>query len=164
MRNLALIIAAMVMMSCSNAQTTEFSDRALQEKLIDKQGATPSFREILSKHKGKPVLIEVWASWCGDCIKAMPKLKETQAANPQVDYVFISMDKTEEKWKAGIEKHDLRGDHYLAPDGMKGAFGSAISLDWIPRYILVDKNGRIALFRAIETDFDLINNTLKELK
>jgi thiol-disulfide isomerase/thioredoxin len=31
---------------------------------------------------------------CGDCVKAMPKIKELQANNPDVDYVFISMDKT----------------------------------------------------------------------
>jgi hypothetical protein len=74
------------------------------------------------------------------------------------------MDKTSEKWKLGIEKHDLQGDHYLANDGMKGVFGTAINLDWIPRYIVVDKNGKIALYRAIETDFDLIDKTLNSLK
>jgi hypothetical protein len=33
----------------------------------------------------------------------MPKLKELQANNPDVDYVFISMDKAADKWEAGIE-------------------------------------------------------------
>ena len=49
-------------------------------------------------------------------------------------------------------------------DGMKGVFGKAIDLDWIPRYIIVDKTGKIVLYRAIETDFDKINETLKSLK
>jgi hypothetical protein len=74
------------------------------------------------------------------------------------------MDKTADKWKAGIEKHQLKGDHFLANDGMKGAFGKAIDLDWIPRYIIIDKNGKIVLYRAIETDFEKINTTLKSLK
>ena len=91
-------------------------------------------------------------------------MKTLQAENPEVDYVFISMDKTADKWKAGIEKHQLEGDHYMATDGMKGVFGTAINLDWIPRYIIIDKNGKIVLYRAIETDFDKINSTLKTLK
>ncbi len=43
-------------------------------------------REILKKHQGKVTVIEVWASWCSDCVKAMPKLKELQANHPDVDY------------------------------------------------------------------------------
>jgi hypothetical protein len=38
-----------------------------------------------------------------------------------------------------------------------------IDLDWIPRYIIVDKTGKI-VYRAIETDFDKINETLAALK
>jgi thiol-disulfide isomerase/thioredoxin len=56
------------------------------------------------------MVIEMWASWCKDCVKAMPKIKELQANNPDVDYVFISMDKTD-KWITGIDKHELKGDH-----------------------------------------------------
>ena len=74
------------------------------------------------------------------------------------------MDKTVDKWKEGIEKHELRGNHYLANDGMKGAFGKALDLDWIPRYIILDKKGKIVLYRAIETDFEKINNTIKNTK
>lgn len=109
-------------------------------------------------------MIEIWASWCGDCVKAMPKLKALQADHPEVDYVFISMDKADDKWKAGIEKHELKGDHYWATDGMKGPFGKAIDLDWIPRYIIVDKTGKIVTYRAIETDFKQIDATLNQLK
>jgi hypothetical protein len=46
---------------------------------------------------------------------------------------------------------------------MNGTFGEAIDLDWIPRYLIVDKNGKIVTYRAIETDFEQINKTLLEL-
>jgi hypothetical protein len=67
-----------------------------------------------------------------------------------------------DKWKEGIAKHQLAGNHYWIDDkdGMKGSFGKSIDLDWIPRYIVVDKSGKVLLYRAIETDFDKINNTL----
>ena len=155
---------AFASISCSNAQKTNFSKEALQENIITLEGTSVGFQEVLNQYKGKTVVLEVWASWCGDCVKAMPKMKELQANNPDVSYVFISMDKTADKWKAGIEKHQLKGDHFLAIDGMKGVFGKAIDLDWIPRYIIIDKNGKIVLYRAIETDFEKINTTLKSLK
>src|SRR6476620_5680885 len=125
--SLVLVINGVTMM---NAQKTEFSKNALNAKLENTAGKKVKFQNILKEHKGKSVVVEAWASWCGDCVKAMPKVKELQANNPEVDYVFVSMDKTPEKWKAGIEKHELKGDHYLAMDGMKGIFGSAIDLDW----------------------------------
>ena len=164
MKKITLLIIAFTAFSCTQAQKTVFSEKALSETLLATDGNQIAFKDILNNHKGKTILIEVWASWCGDCVKAMPKLKELQANNPNVSYVFLSMDKTAEKWKAGIEKHELKGSHFMANDGMKGAFGSAIDLDWIPRYIIIDKSGKIILYRAIETDFDKINEELKKLK
>ena len=163
MKKYIIIVAAIIAVSCTNAQKTEFKPEALQEQLIASNGESVAFADILKKHSGKTIVIELWASWCSDCIKAMPKLKDLQASNPEVAYIFVSLDKTDDKWKAGIEKHQLKGDHYFSPGGMKGNFGKAIDLDWIPRYIIIDKNGKIVIYRAIETDFEKINATLKTL-
>lgn len=155
---------ALSIISCSNAQNKEFSEESLTKKLNSLDDSEITFQDILKKHQGKVTVIEVWASWCSDCVKAMPKLKELQSNNTKVDYVFISMDKVVDKWKDGIAKHEIKGDHYWATDGMKGEFGKAIDLDWIPRYIIIDKNGKIVTYRAIETDFEQMNATLKSLK
>ena len=161
---IANIILCFSIISCSQAQKTEFSRKALEEKIITVDGNPIAFQDVLNQYKGKTTVIELWASWCGDCIKAMPKIKELQNTNPEVSYVFISLDKTINKWKDGIEKHQIKGDHYLANNGMNGPFGKAIDLDWIPRYIIIDKTGKIVLYRAIETDFEKINTTLKSIK
>jgi thiol-disulfide isomerase/thioredoxin len=160
----ALITLLMASISCSNAQPKTFSAEALQGVITTIDGKEVAFQSILKAHEGKTVLIEVWASWCGDCVKAMPKVKEIQAEIPNVDYVFISMDKSLEKWKAGIEKHAVKGDHYWVNDanGMKGSFGKSIDLDWIPRYIVINKKGEVVLYRAIETDFEKIKTELNK--
>ena len=163
MKKIIPMLLAITVISC-NAQKSEFSKEALSETLVSADGGKVAFGDILNKYKGQTVLIEAWASWCGDCVKAMPKIKELQAANPDVTYLFLSMDRAADKWKAGIEKHELKGDHYWAVEGMKGPFGKAIDLDWIPRYIIIDKTGKIVLYRAIETDFEKINSTLKAVK
>ncbi len=158
------LLTIFAFVSCTKAQKTAFSKEALNTNLTTLENTPIAFSEIIKKHKGKTTIIEIWASWCGDCVKAMPKFKEIQSAHPDVDFVFISMDKTDEKWKSGIEKHALVGDHYLVTDGMKGVFGKAVDVDWIPRYIILDKNGKILTYRAIETDFEQINNTLNSQK
>ena len=165
MKKLFALVIAFATFSCtSNAQKTSFSETALSETLLATDGSQVAFKDIIKKQKGKTTVIEVWASWCGDCVKAMPKVKELQANHPEVAYTFISMDKTSDKWLAGIEKYELIGDHYMANDQMKGVFGQAIDLNWIPRYIILDTTGKIVLYRAIETDFVLIDATLNKLK
>ncbi len=164
MKKILILLWIFTNFSCSQAQKNTFSKEALSETLLSFDGEQIAFGDILKSHIGKTVVIEIWASWCGDCVKAMPKVKELQANNPNVDYVFISMDKTADKWKLGIEKHQINGEHFMANDQMKGVFGKAIDLDWIPRYIIIDKTGKILIYRAIETDFKKMNNTLKEAR
>ncbi len=164
MKNLFVIFSiVLATISCSNAQEKQFSKKALKGTLTSLDGKQILFKKVLEKYKGKTVLIEVWASWCSDCVKAMPKVKEIQKENPDVVYVFISMDKTMEKWQEGIKKHEIEGEHYWVNDekGMKGNFGQAIDLDWIPRYIIVKNKVEVTLYRAIEKDFEKINKELK---
>ena len=164
---LALAVVTIVSFAYTKDQTgektEELSAEALASKLKDVSGKEISFKDIISKHKGKTIVIEAWASWCGDCIKNMPKLKELQMSNPNAAFVFLSADKTSEAWLNGIKKHQLDGDHYLMDGGMKGSFGKSINLDWIPRYIIIDKKGKVALYKAIETDHEKVDMLLKKL-
>ncbi len=164
MKNLVLLFIASLAMSCTNAQKNEFSADALQKNLTATDGTQITFAEIIAQHAGRPVVIEVWASWCGDCVKSMPDFKKLQANHPEAAYVFVSMDRTDDQWKYGIAKHQLKGSHYWSADGMKGEFGKSIDLDWIPRYIILDAKGNVVLYRAIESDFEKIDQTLNSLK
>ena len=141
---ISTLLLAIVSFSCSKAQENkQFTKDALSKSLTTVENKQLNFREILKKHEGKVTVIEVWASWCSDCVKAMPKLKELQANHPDVDYVFISMDKDYKHWISGIEKHEIKGTHYWATEGMKGEFAKSVDVNWIPRYIVLDKDGNI---------------------
>jgi len=157
-------LAAFVFYSYKNRQDDKaFKKEALENKMNALDGSSVAFKDILKKYQGKTVVIDVWASWCSDCIKGMPKVKALQTEFPNATYLFLSMDKTPEAWKKGIEKYEVQGEHYMATDGMKGIFGKSIDLNWIPRYMVIDKKGKIALFRAIEADDTKLIETLKKL-
>lgn len=166
MKNIvAMALMLFLSIACTNAQTPkEFAKESLDYKMVSPEGQEITFKDVLKKYKGKTIVIDVWASWCPDCIKGMPKVVNLQQQFTDVVYLFISADKTPEAWKKGIEKYNVNGEHYLLTDGMKGAFGKSIKLDWIPRYMVVDKKGKIALFKAIEADDENLITTLKTLK
>jgi hypothetical protein len=76
-------------------------------------------------------------------------------------YVFLSLDKSKKSWKTSIERLKLQGDHYYMSTGKKGPLGTFLDLDWIPRYLIVDPQGEILVYRAIETSDKNLLNYLK---
>lgn len=151
-------------LSCAQKEETSFRKEGLENVMVNKDNQPIAFSEILKKYEGKNIVIDVWASWCSDCIKGMPKVKALQEKYPDATYLFISMDKTYDAWLKGIEKYEVKGEHYLTSDGMKGIFGKSINLDWIPRYMVVDKSGKIVLYKVIEADDEKLIKILESLK
>lgn len=160
----SIITLALALVACAQPNETEFKKEALENVMLTTSNDKITFQEILKKYEGQTVVVDVWASWCSDCIKGMPKVKALQEKYPEATYLFISMDKTFEAWLAGIEKYEVKGEHYMATDGMKGIFGKSINLDWIPRYMVVDKDGKIALYKVIEADDEKLIKTLEAFK
>ena len=148
-------------LGCSQETPTKFSEAALNDAFISLEGESVAFKDILNAHEGKAMVIDIWASWCGDCIKGMPKVKALQKGYPDAVYIFLSLDRGEDAWKRGIKKYDVQGEHYYLPNGKKSAFGDFVSIDWIPRYMVVDANGNIKLFKAVEADNNQITEALE---
>ena len=154
--NLILCLLFCTLLFCqkeSNVSKKDFSAEALAQKITTIKGKKVAISEILKAHKGEIIMIDFWASWCQDCIKAMPKTKELVAKNPNVTVLYFSLDKKEDAWKRGIEKHQLsEKEHYWFDAGWKNKFNNEIGLDWIPRIMIIDQQGKIALYSAISPD------------
>lgn len=157
----SIFICCFLFVSCSKEIQTQLSEEVLNEQYISLEGETVSFQNILSEHKGKQIVIDVWASWCRDCIVGLPKLETLQAEKPDAVYLFLSADRNLDTWKRTVKKYNIKGEHYFMTKGTKGILGEFVDIDWIPRYMIVDSNGRIELFEAIEADDPLIRKTLK---
>ncbi|HNP68178.1 MAG TPA: TlpA disulfide reductase family protein [Aequorivita sp.] len=154
-------IVLILFVTFAQAQQKSFSEAALNEKFLSENDVEISFSEILQQYKGKTIFIDIWASWCKDCIVGMPKVQKLREENPDVVFLFLSLDKETESWKNGIEKYGVVGENYFIPEGWKGDFCSSIDLDWVPRYMVVNPEGEISLYKAIETNDE---NLLKALK
>jgi thiol-disulfide isomerase/thioredoxin len=147
----------LILMGCSFENPTTFSEQSLTEKVVTIDGNEVTMKEVLNDHKGKKVVIDIWASWCKDCVVGFPNLKKFQEENPEVVYLFLSLDKSVKSWKKGIKRFDLQGGHYFMKEGDKGAFGEFLNLWWIPRYVVVNEVGEITLFKAVKiTDKNIV--------
>ncbi|WP_299050322.1 TlpA disulfide reductase family protein [uncultured Polaribacter sp.] len=156
------IVLFFIMTSCNFEKPTQFSTEALQDTLYDVSHKKYSFQQVLEQYKGKKIVIDVWASWCRDCVRGLPQLKELQRKFPEVTYLFLSVDTNVNSWKRGIQHYQIKGEHYNLPKGMKkGALVDFLNVSWIPRYVVIDENGKITLFKATKASDKNIEKVLK---
>tara|TARA_B110000003_G_scaffold120933_1_gene123364 strand:- start:1718 stop:2206 length:489 start_codon:yes stop_codon:yes gene_type:complete len=160
MKNIfAFTLLVTTILSCQNREETQFSEEALKDELLNLKDDLVTFKSILEQHKGNTIFINVWASWCKDCLKGLPGVKMLQQTHPEIDFIYLSLDKSKLAWKKSIDRLEIQGNHFFVQSGWKGALGDFLGLDWIPRYLIIDRNGIIKVFNAIETtDKKLINN------
>lgn len=115
-------------------------------------GKEVSWGDLIVKNKGKVMYIDVWASWCGPCINEMPsseELRKTFTNNSDVVFVYISQDDNQASWKKIISSKDYKWENnYLLLAGSKSEWLRGFNIKSIPKYLIVDKNGKIESFDA----------------
>ena len=101
----------------------------------------------LSDFEGKYVYIDVWATWCGPCIREIPSLKELEKDyhNKNIEFISISIDveKDYEKWRKMVTEKELGGVQLMADDDWSSKFVTEYGINGIPRFILLDTEGKI---------------------
>lgn len=156
-----VFILIVTFLSCKE-DPKEFSEAALNDTFITLDGSSVTFKSILEANKGKTIVVDIWASWCSDCIQGMSKVKALQAEFKDVAYVFLSLDRGEASWKRGIKKHNVIGTHYYMPNAKKCAFADFVNISWIPRYMVINKAGEIVVFNVIEANDNKLIEALKK--
>lgn len=104
----------------------------------------------LSDYKGKTVIIDFWATWCGPCQASMPHLNEVYKQVKDKDVVVLAVCVWDDldaytKW---VKDHKTTYDFptYYDPSGKvgKGIAGSLYNVTGIPAQFVIDKNGKVA--------------------
>jgi len=93
---------------------------------------------------GKLVYIDIWATWCVPCIKQIPALNklEHEFKNKNIEFVSICISDTKERWNKMVKEKEMSGIQLFAPDNSISFFEDYF-VKGIPRFILIDKEGKI---------------------
>ena len=121
---------------------------------------------ILDKYKGKTVVIDIWATWCGPCRaghQAMKPMKE-EMKGKNIQFVYITCSTSPlSTWQEMIK--DIDGDHYYLTKEQYGYILNKYESEGIPTYAIYDKNGNQTFktigFSGLDVFKNEVNKVLK---
>ena len=127
--------------------------------LVDTEGNVVPF----SKFLGKWVYIDLWASWCGPCVREIPHLKELEKAlgDAPVTFLSISVDSSRDAWLKKVAALELHGNQLLDSDGN---LAKALNVSGIPHFLLYAPDGKLSIYKASRPSAPETLDTLRALK
>ena len=117
----------------------EISFKSLNGRVVD-----------MTKLKGKVVLIDFWATWCGPCVAELPNVKKTYAKFHEKGFeiIGISLDQSRDTLSKFVHKEKMLWPQHFDGQGWKNEYAVKYGIQGIPAMWLIDKKGNLVDMKA----------------
>lgn len=144
-----LLILLLLFSGAAIAQSEAIKSLNVGENVPDIDFQVDNYKDKtinFSQIKGKLIIIDLWATTCGGCIQAMPKMQRFQDIFGDQILIVLATRETKEKVQSVATKNEnisnIKLPMIYGTDGLAGLF----QYKWLPSHVWVDENGKIFYF------------------
>ena len=150
----------------ANQILKQLEEKNVRQRTIDFTFPDVNGKEVsFSDFKGKVVLLDIWATWCGPCRTELPYLKKLEEEMAGTDLVVIGvstdLQKNYDKWEDMVRRKEVVGIQLFSNGGEE--LKKVYQIESIPRFIVFDREGKIAESSAPRPSNPELKELLNEL-
>jgi thiol-disulfide isomerase/thioredoxin len=129
-----------------------FADIFFDETVESAGNESLKWKDVLSKYKGKIIVLDFWARWCVPCIEELPYIKKLKESldKERIAIVLVSIDVNMVTWRKGLKENGLEAekDSYLIINSSKSLILKKYKIEHVPRYIILNNAGDVIVSDA----------------
>ncbi|SDR94705.1 Thiol-disulfide isomerase or thioredoxin [Polaribacter sp. KT25b] len=130
----------------TNILNESFKSNSAQKEKSTINNSDNVLADLIKKHEGKTLYVDISATWCGPCIAEFPysvNLHES-LKNENIVFVYLFAKSNQDTWKKLSTKYKLKGENLIISDNQYNLLLSEYGINTgFPQYFIVDKNKEI---------------------